>query len=105
MTIIRHASANRGYVFSQQPINRIIRRTPTRSKSSSLPLDEARLLLADEPNANLQTDRSYYLNECVDLESTIENLSVMRQELSAHPAKVHATSTIMVCKVNLAVDR
>ena len=105
MTLISHASENWDIIFSQHSMNRTIRRTPTRSKSSSLPLDEARLLLADEPNANLQTDRSYYLNECVDLESTIENLSVMRQELSAHPAKVHATSTIMVCKVNVAVDR
>jgi hypothetical protein len=63
MTIIRHASANWDFVFSQHRMNRTIHRTTTRSKSSSLPLDEASLLLADEPSANPQTDRSDYLNE------------------------------------------
>jgi len=63
MTLIRHASENWDIIFSQDSMNRTIRRTPTRSKSSSLPLDKASLLLADEPNANSQTDRSYYLNE------------------------------------------
>ena len=53
-------------------MNRTIRRTSTRSKSSSLPLDEASLLLADEPNANSQTDRSYYLNERNGLFATVE---------------------------------
>ena len=48
-------------------MNRTIRRTTTRSKSSSLPLDEASLLLADEPSANSQTDRPDYLNECIGL--------------------------------------
>jgi hypothetical protein len=72
MTIIRHASANRGYVFSQQPINRIRRRTTTSSKSSSLPLDEASLRLADEPSAKPQTDRPDYLNECIGLLATTE---------------------------------
>jgi recombination DNA repair RAD52 pathway protein len=63
MTLIGHASENWDIIFSQHFMNRTIRRTPTHSKSSSLPLDEASLLLADEPNANSQTDRSYYLNE------------------------------------------
>jgi hypothetical protein len=54
-------------------MNRTIRRTPTRSKSSSLPLDEASLLLADEPNANSQTDRSYYLKERNGLLARIED--------------------------------
>jgi len=63
MTLIRDASENWDIIFSQHSMNRTIRRTPTRSKSSSLPLDETSLLLADEPNANSQTDRSYYLNE------------------------------------------
>ena len=63
MTLIRHASENWDIIFSQHSMNRTIRRTPTRSKSSSLPLDEASLLLADEPSANSQTDRSDYFNE------------------------------------------
>jgi hypothetical protein len=76
MTLIRHASANWDFIFSQYPMNRTIRRTPTRPKSSSLPLDEASLLLADEPNANSQTDRSYYLNERTGLLSSVEKLRV-----------------------------
>ena len=63
MTIIRYASTIWNSIFSQQPMNRTRRRTTIRSKSSSLPLDEAILLLADEPCANSQTDRSDYLNE------------------------------------------
>ena len=44
-------------------MNRTIRRITTLSKSSSLPRDKASLLLADEPSANSQTDRSDYFNE------------------------------------------
>jgi hypothetical protein len=66
MTIIRNASANWDSIFSQHPMNRTIRRTTTRSKSSNLPLDEAALQLADESSANSQTDRSDYLNECIE---------------------------------------
>jgi hypothetical protein len=72
MTLIRHASENWDIIFSQHSMNRTIRRTLTRTKSSSLPLDEASLLLADEPNANSQTDRSDYLNERNGLLATVE---------------------------------
>jgi hypothetical protein len=44
-------------------MNITIRRITTLSKSSSLPRDKASLLLADEPSANSQTDRSDYFNE------------------------------------------
>lgn len=72
MTLISHASENWDIIFSQHSMNRTIRRTPTRSKSSSLPLDEASLRLADEPSAKPQTDRPDYLNECIGLLATTE---------------------------------
>jgi hypothetical protein len=67
VAIIRHASANWVSIFSQQPMNMIRRRPITRSKSSSVPLEEASLRLADKPSANSQTDRPDYLNECIGL--------------------------------------
>jgi hypothetical protein len=73
MRIIRHASAIWDSIFFQQPMNRTKRRITIRSKSSGLPLDEAILLLADEPCANSQTDRSDYLNERIGLFSPIQD--------------------------------